>query len=133
MAPAYHIIDMRFAIPIDIAGGLESPVCKNYSKCKYFALVEADGGKIKKHEIMPNTLPPEVDEITGVQAFFLSGKGVEAVLVNKIDEKERLALVGNNIRVFLGASGSAEDAIKQYFGGKLKESSDCKSGDVCEC
>ena len=66
MTPAYHIIAMRFAIPTDYAGGLESPVFKGFSKCKYFAIVEADSGKIKKYDLMPNVLPPEVDEITGV-------------------------------------------------------------------
>jgi predicted Fe-Mo cluster-binding NifX family protein len=124
---------MRFAIPTNYEGGLESPVFKGFSKCKYFIIVDADRHKIKKYDIMPNVLPPAVDQVTGVQAFFLAGKGVEAALVNRIAEKDRLALVGNNIRVFLGASGTASDALKQYFDGKLKESSDCKSGDICEC
>jgi predicted Fe-Mo cluster-binding NifX family protein len=124
---------MRFVIPTNYEGGLKSPVFEGFSKCKYFLIVDADGGKVKKHETIPNEMPPEVDEITGVQAFYLSGKGVEATLVNKIAEKDRLALVGNNIRVFLGASGTASDALKQYFEGRLKESSSCKDGNVCEC
>ncbi len=124
---------MRFAIPTDYEGGPESPVFENFSACKYFLIVDAEGGRVIKYETMPNKVPPEVNEITGVQAFFLAGKGVEAALVNAIAEKDRLALVGNGIRVFPGASGTAEDALKQYFEGKLKESSDCKSGNVCEC
>ncbi len=124
---------MKFVIPTNYQGGLESPIFKSFSKCKYFLIVDAEGGNIKKYETMPNEMPPEVDEITGVQAFFLAGKGVEAALVNRIAEKDRLALVGNNIRVFPGASGTASDALKQYFDGKLKESSECKSGDACEC
>ncbi len=124
---------MIFAVPTNYDGGLESPVLKGFSGCKYFLVVEAEDGRVNKHEAMPNSLPPEVDKVTGVQAFLLAGKGVEAVLVNEIAEKDRLALVGNNIRVFLGASGTVSDALKQYFDGKLKESSDCKSGNVCEC
>jgi predicted Fe-Mo cluster-binding NifX family protein len=124
---------MRFVIPTNYEGGLESPVFKGFSKCKYFLIVDAEGGSVKKYEAVPNQMPPDVDDITGVQAFFLAGRGVEAALVNRIAERDRLALVGNNIRVFLGASGTASDALKQYFDGKLKESSDCKSGNVCEC
>jgi len=124
---------MRFVIPTNYEKGLESPVFKGFSKCKYFIIVDADHDKIKKYDAVPNVMPPEVDVVTGVQAFFLAGKGVEASLVNSIAEKDRLALVGNNVRIFLGASGTAADALKQYFEGKLKESSDCKSGDICEC
>jgi predicted Fe-Mo cluster-binding NifX family protein len=124
---------MRFAIPTNYTDGLESPVFKDFSKCKYFLIVDADDGGVKKCETMPNEMPPEVDDITGVQAFFLAGKGVEGVLVDSIAEKDRLALVGNNIRVFLGASGTASDALRQFFEGRLKESSECGSGNVCEC
>jgi predicted Fe-Mo cluster-binding NifX family protein len=124
---------MRFAIPTNYTEGLESPVYEDFSECKYFLIVDADDGSVKKYETMPNELPPEVDAITGVQAFFLAGKSVEAVLADRIAEKDRLALVGNNIRVFLGASGTASDALRQYFEGRLKESSECGSGNVCEC
>jgi len=124
---------MRFVIPTNHEGGLESPIFKGFSKCKYFITVDADRYKIKKYDTVPNVMPPSIDQVTGVQAFFLAGKGIEAALVNRIAEKDRLALVGNNIRVFTGASGTASDAIKQYFEGKLKESSDCMNGDVCEC
>lgn len=124
---------MKFAIPTDYEGGLESPVFDGFSKCKYFLVVDTEDSKVKHFEAMPNMLPPEVDHITGVQAFFLAGKGVKAVLVNSIPEKERLSLVGNDIRMFLGASGTAADALKQYFGGKLKESSHCKGEEACGC
>ncbi len=124
---------MRFAIPTDQDRGLDSPVLKGFSKCRYFLIVDAEDGRVKKIESMPNEMPLEVDDVTGVQAFFLAGKGVEAALVNNIAEKDRLSLVGNNIRVFLGASGTAADALKQYFNGKLKESSSCKKDEVCGC
>ena len=104
---------MRFAIPTDHDRGLDSPVLKGFSKCKYFLIVDAEDGRVKKIEAMPNKMPPEVDDITGVQAFFLAGRGVEAVLVNDIPEKDRLSLVGNNIRVFLDASGTAADALEE--------------------
>ncbi len=125
---------MKVAIPTNDVNGLTSPVAENYSKCKYFLLAEADGNKIKALETMPNAVPEGAKGVKGAIAFLLSGRGVQAVIVRKIPEKERLALVGNNIRVFLGASGTAKDALGQYADGRLMESSECKkAGDICEC
>jgi predicted Fe-Mo cluster-binding NifX family protein len=130
------MIAMKFAIPTNDEKGLSSQVSADYSKCKYFLLVNIDDGRAGPYESMPNEVPAEVEEIRGVTAFILAGKGVQAAIVHKIVEKERLSLVGNNIRIFLGAKGTASEAIKQYLGGQLTESSSCKSGKdsgICEC
>ncbi|HTY90341.1 MAG TPA: NifB/NifX family molybdenum-iron cluster-binding protein [Methanocella sp.] len=127
------MVHMKIAIPINDEKGLNSPVADNYSKCKFFLLAESDGNKITALEAMPSAVPEEAKGVKGAMAFVLAGKGVQAVILGKIAEKERLSLVGNNIRVFLGASGTARDAIKQYAGGHLTESSDCKKDGSCEC
>jgi len=124
---------MKFAIPTNDDNGLDSRLSANFSKCKFFLLVSLDNGKIGAHKSIPNEVPANLEGVRGAVAFLLSGKGAEAAIVNKIIEKDRLSLVGNNIRIFLGASGTAADAIQQYFKGELKENSECKSGDICEC
>ncbi len=124
---------MKVAFPTNDEKGLNSVVAENYSKCKYFLFAEVDGNKIKALESMPNAVPDGAKGVKGAIAFVLAGRGVQAAIVNKIPEKERLALVGNNIRIFLGATGTAGDAIKQYSDGKLTESSDCKKDGSCEC
>jgi predicted Fe-Mo cluster-binding NifX family protein len=124
---------MKVAIPVNDNIGPGSKLSVNYSQCKYFLLVNLDNGKLGAYTTIPHEVPPNLTEVRGAIAFMLFGKGVEAAIVNKIAEKDRLALVGNNIRIFRGASGTASDAIKQYLGGELKESSECKSEDVCGC
>ncbi|BAI62486.1 conserved hypothetical protein [Methanocella paludicola SANAE] len=124
---------MKVAIPTNDEKGLNSQVAENYSKCKFFLLAEADGNKITHLEAMPNAVPDEARGVKGAIAFVLAGRGVQAAIVHKIPEKERLALVGNNIRIFLGASGTVRDAIGQYSDGRLTESSDCKKDGSCEC
>lgn len=124
---------MKIAIPTNDDNGLDSKLSANYSKCKFFLLVNVDGGRIGPYEAMPRELPEDVSGIRGAEAFLLAGKGVGAVIVNKITEKDRLSLAGNTIRIFIGASGKASDAIRQYVDDKLKENSACKSGDACGC
>lgn len=127
---------MKVAIPTNDEKGLNSPVAENYSKCGFFLLANVDNNKIISLESMPNEVPAGVKDVRGAIAFVLGGKGVQAVVVNKIPEKDRLSLVGNNIRIFIGASGTAKDAIKQYADGSLTESSECKNpkdGGICEC
>lgn len=124
---------MKVAFPTNDDKGLDSSLSAEYAHCKYFLIASLDNGKPGKYEIIPNFVPGNVVGERGAVAFMLSGKGVEAVIVHKIHEKDRLSLVGNSIRIFLGASGTASEAIKQYFDGKLTENSQCKSGDVCDC
>lgn len=127
---------MKIAIPINDNKGLDSKLSADYAKCKFFLLADIDEGKIGACRTIPRDVPEDVNDIRGAEAFLLAGKGVGAVIVHKILEKDRLSLVGNNIRIFLGASGKASEAIKQYLDGKLTESSDCKSGkdgSICEC
>jgi predicted Fe-Mo cluster-binding NifX family protein len=127
---------MKFAIPVDDKKGLDSKLSYHYSKCKYFLTVDVDGKKLGSPAAMPNEAPADVKDVRGAIAFVLAGKGIEAVIVDEIAEKDRLSLVGNNIRIFLGAKGTVSDAIKQYLDGKLTESSECKDpkkGGICEC
>jgi predicted Fe-Mo cluster-binding NifX family protein len=124
---------MKVAIPTNEEKGLNSQVAENYSTCKFFLLIEIDGNKTTAQEAMPNVVPDGAKGVKGAIAFVLAGRGVEAAIVHRIPEKERLALVGNNVRIYLGASGTVKDAIKQYGDGRLKESSDCKKDGSCEC
>jgi predicted Fe-Mo cluster-binding NifX family protein len=124
---------MKVAIPTNDNKGLDSRLSADYARCKFFLIADLDDGKIGAYKVIFRDIPEEVNDVRGAEAFLLAGKGVGAVIVHKILEKDRLSLVGNNIRVFLGASGKASDALKQYSDGKLKENSDCKNGDICEC
>lgn len=124
---------MKIAIPVNDDSGPGSKLSSNYSQCSFFLLVSLDNGKAVAHNTIPNEVPPNLRGVRGAIAFLLSGKGVEAVIVHRITETDRLTLVGNNIRIFTGAAGTASDAVGQYLAGGLKENSECKSSDICGC
>lgn len=136
MSGAYILfgIFMKVAIPVDANEGLNAKVPRYFSQGKFFVIVDVNDHSAGKSTTIENKLPSNVKDVTGAVAFLLSGKGVNAVVLNQIAEKDRLSLVGNNIRIFIGASGTASDALKEYMDGKLAEHSECKKNpDMCDC
>lgn len=127
-------IHMKIAIPVNSSEGLDAKVPRYFSQGKFFLIADVNDHTIGKTEVIENKLPARVKDITGAGAFLLSGKGVDAIVASHIAEKDRLSMVGNNIRVFLGATGTASNALKEYISGKLTESSECKKNpDECDC
>jgi predicted Fe-Mo cluster-binding NifX family protein len=124
---------MKVAIPTDEKKGLDSAISPEYSLCKLFVISEVDEDRIVSNEFIVPELPDSVKDLTGIAAFMLAGKGVEAVIVQKISEKERISLVGNKIRVFTGARGTVFDSLRQFIDGRLEENSDLKGKDSCSC
>ncbi len=125
---------MKVAIPVDANEGLQAKVPRYFSQAKFFIMLDVDDHSAGKPSAIENKLPSNVKDVTGAIAFLLSGKGVNAVVVNQIAEKDRLSLVGNNIRIFIGAAGTASEALKEYIDGKLAEHSECKKNpDACDC
>ena len=124
---------MKVAVPTDEKKGLDSAISPRYSGCNFFVLSEIDHDKIVSNEFVPRELPESVSNVVGAESFMLAGKGVGAVIVQDIDEKERIALVGNTIRVFQGAKGTIFDALRQFIDGRLEENSALKGKDVCSC
>ena len=124
---------MKVAIPTDEKKGLDTAITPDYSSCTFFLLSDLEEDTILSNEFISREVPEPVKGVLGAEAFMLAGKGVEAVLVQKIGEKERIALVGNNIRVFVGAKGTAFDVLRQFIDGRLEENSDLKGKDSCSC
>ncbi len=124
---------MKVAIPTDEKKGLDSAITPRFAHCKFFVLSEVDDDRIVSNEFIARELPEPVKNVLGAEAFLLAGKGAEAVIVQTIGEKERIALVGNNIRVFTGAKGTVFDALRQFIDGRLTENSAMKGKDACDC
>ena len=124
---------MKVAIPTDEKKGLDSAITPDYAHCNFFVLSEVDEDTIRSNEFISRDVPDSLKGVLGAEAFLLAGKGVEAVIVQKIGEKERIALVGNNIRVFTGAKGTIFDSLRQFIDGRLHENSELKGKDSCSC
>ncbi len=106
---------MKVAIPTNDDKGLDSSLSAEYAHCKYFLIANLDNGKIGKHEIIPNMVPGSVVGERGAVAFMLSGKGVGAVIVHKIHEKDRLSLCGEQHPYFLRCFGDRVRIYKTIF------------------
>lgn len=124
---------MKVAIPTDEKKGLDSAITPVYARARFFIISTLEDDKIVSNELVPVEALADLKGVTGAPAFMLAGKGVEAVIVRGIGEKERVALVGNAIRVFLGAKGTVSDALRQFMDGRLEEKSDLKDKDACSC
>lgn len=124
---------MKVAIPTDEKKGLDSAITPEYSRCKFFVLSDIEDDRMVSNEFISRELPESVKGVVGAEAFMLSGKGVEVAIVQNIGEKDRISLVGNNIRVFTGAKGTVFDSLRQFIDGRLKENSGLKSKDACSC
>lgn len=124
---------MKVAIPTDEKKGLDSAITPVYARARFFIISTLEDDKIVSNELVPVEALADLKGVTGAPAFMLAGKGVEAVIVQGIGEKERVALVGNAIRVFLGAKGTVSDALRQFMDGRLEEKSDLKDKDACSC
>jgi Mrp family chromosome partitioning ATPase/predicted Fe-Mo cluster-binding NifX family protein len=99
----------------------EKMVTEHFGHCVNFNIFEIEGGKITKSESLsnpghkPGFLPNYLNDM-GVNVIISGGMGAGAIDI--FNEK--------NIEVIVGASGSAEEAVKAYLAGTLKS-----TGSVC--
>lgn len=107
----------RLAIPIRSFEGLSSKVNDHFAMSEYFAILEADGGKIVSVDVIHGT--SEKDEKKA--ADLLADKGVEVVLAGRIGSCMMRILQDRGVRLFSGAEGTVNDAFESYLEGTLKE------------
>ena len=106
---------MKVAVPSAGSSGLNTAVCPGFNGCTYFTIVDVGGNTGIQVVLSPGG--------SGT-AFALKGLGVQAVLVREVSEIERLTIAGMGIKVYTGASGTVQDAVAAFMGGKLTERSD---------
>lgn len=124
---------MKVAIPTNDRKGLDSAISPEFSTCRFFILSDLEGDRIASSEFIAHELPGPVKGVTGAVAFLLAGQGVEAAVVQRIGDTDRLALAGNGIRVYAGARGTVFDALRQLIDGRLEEDAGRGSGESCGC
>ena len=106
---------MKIAVPSMSKAGPGAPVCPGFFGCTYFTVFDVGGSSGVEVMLSPGG---------AAAAFTLAGRGVQAVLVREISEVERQTIVGVGMRPFDGASGTAQDAVDAFMGGRLVERSD---------
>jgi predicted Fe-Mo cluster-binding NifX family protein len=109
---------MRLGIPIEAPNGMDSEVNDHFGMSEYFALIEMDGDRIAKLDIVEND-PSSKDRKTA--AAFLADKGVDIVLAGGIGPHMIKEILDGGLRLFRGAVGSVEQAFEDYKAGMLTE------------
>lgn len=107
---------MKIAVPTTKEGNVDS----HFGHCEKFTLFELNPeGEILKREEVP--APPECGCRSDI-AHILSEKGATVLLSGGIGEGAVQVLARYGIQVIRGVYGSAEEAVKKYFAGKLEDS-----------
>ncbi len=108
---------MRVAIPT-YKGGLDDVVCEHFGRAPTFTVVDI---ATNEYKIVPNTgehfggsrHAPEI----------LAAEGVSAVICSNLGPRAILMLSELGIKVFVGASGTVKDALRDFSAGRLREAS----------
>lgn len=107
----------RLAIPISSSEGLLSKVNDHFAMSEYFAILEADDGKVVSIDVLHSTS----DKDEKKAANLLADNGVEVVLAGRIGSCMMSKLRDRGVRMFSGAEGTAKDAFEKYLDGTLME------------
>ena len=100
--------------------GLKAQVDPRFGRCQYFVFVETDS---MSSESFQNPAM-QAGGGAGVQAAKLVvDKAAKAVLTGNCGPNAFQTLQAGGVKVITGASGTVEDAVKQFKEGKFKESS----------
>ncbi len=91
-----------------------------FGRCPYFVIVDPDTMEFKAFD---NTAA-SASGGAGIQAAqSISDKGIDVLLTGSVGPNAFPILSAAGIKVMTGASGSVEDAIRQYKEGNLQETS----------
>ncbi len=105
---------MKIAVPTNGDKGLSEKVGEHFGRAPTYTIVDEESGKVTVLQNTSNHMggqrhPPEILADAGVEVLLCRGLGRRAIQMFK--EKE--------IEVYCDASGSVDDAIKQWKQGDL--------------
>ncbi len=109
---------MKIGVPIIAPNGLASEVNEHFGMSEYFALLEVEGDKIVKVELLEDN--PSLKE-RKTPAEVLADHGVKLVLAGGIGPHMIKELQDRGVRIFRGAAGTMEQAFEDYKAGMLSE------------
>ena len=96
-----------------------SEVDPHFGRAKFFIVIDPDSGAAAAHD---NTQNLNAAQGAGIQ----SGRnvidlGVEAVVSGNIGPKAFATLQAGGVKVYIGATGTVQEAIEQFRAGKIEE------------
>ena len=104
---------------------LTSPVDPRFGRCPYFIVVDTDSLEFKAH---PNASQGAMGG-AGIQAGQFAGSlGGEAILTGNVGPNASRVLASSSLKVYIGASGTVQEAVEAFKAGKLSESASASVG-----
>lgn len=105
---------MKICVPTMEKGGVDDLVCEHFGRAPTFTVIDTDTDQAQvvanRSEHMGGLgKPPEHIAKTGAKVLICSGLGPKAIDM----------LQAFDIQVFVGASGTAKDAVQMWRDGKL--------------
>lgn len=106
-------------ICVSAAGSnLDAPLEPRFGRCPYFVIVDSE---TMQFEAIPNAASNAVGG-AGIQAAqTIVNRGVRVVITGNVGLHAFQALSAAGIKIFVGASGTVEEAVEKYKRGGLKE------------
>ncbi|MFX1295444.1 MAG: NifB/NifX family molybdenum-iron cluster-binding protein [Promethearchaeota archaeon] len=101
--------------------GLTASVDPRFGRCRAFTIVKVENAKIVNVQVLENA-GMMASGGAGIQAAQLVGNtGARIVLTGNVGPNASQALQGLGIAVYIGASGTVENAINAYLNGILQQ------------
>ncbi len=99
---------------------LTSPADPRFGRCGYFVLVDTDSMDFKAY---PNEARTAMGG-AGIQAGqFAASLGAVAVVTGNVGPNAARVLSSSGLKVYVGVTGTVQDAVNDFKAGKLQEAS----------
>ncbi len=115
---------MRIAISAETNNGLESTVAHHFGRCPFFALVEVEGEEVKSVEVIDN--PFYTGHQPGQVPGFIKEQNADVMLSGGMGGRAIQFFQQFDIQTATGATGTVQNALESYLGGKLSGAAPCK-------
>jgi len=97
---------------------MNSAVDPRFGRAKYFVLCDMETGEITPYDNQPD---PEAQQGAGLQAGRrVASLGASVLVTGDVGPKAFLALNAGGITVYVGATGSVQDALDDLLDGRLR-------------
>lgn len=99
---------------------MTSTVDPRFGRCSWFILVDTETMEFKA---LANPNESAVGGAGIQSAQLIAKEGVQAVVTGNVGPNASTTLSSLGVKTYIGASGTVEEAVRQYKEGKLKEAS----------
>ncbi len=105
-------------VPVLDKDGLNGTISQHFGKTPYFAFINWEDQKIGNVEVLESRAKHTGGSITPGE--FIAGSGASELLCGNLGPKAIQMLQNVGINVYVGASGTAAQAVQDWAEGKLK-------------